>query len=45
MAANTRRHYYNDPQKVMDRVAKYKEQKIPLKVVTTNMIFKKFEIN
>lgn len=27
MAANTKKHYYKDPQKVMDRAAKYKEQK------------------
>ena len=27
MASNTRKHYHQDPQKVFDRVNKYKEQK------------------
>ena len=27
MAANTRKHYYKDPKKVMKRVSKYKSQK------------------
>lgn len=27
MAANTKKHYYDDPQMVMDRVSKYKKQR------------------
>jgi hypothetical protein len=27
MARVTKQHYYNDPQKVMDRVSKYNQQK------------------